>query len=179
MAGNVGVMIKSGDNTRTLVGAAAYVGGFQDSDSNRLVLSWFNRQPKRLQNAYTATRTFSFNSIAEINSEIRINFMAWADDPPMLGLGGGGFYMSSGAAGAISGIGIDVTNAFTGITVATTNATAPAAGIPPQTFAGLTENALHFAALLGNAGASSAGSWQKATSISGESFPTLIGSLRG
>jgi hypothetical protein len=51
--GNVGVEIKNGDNTRTLVGIIYTIAGstpFYDGPQNRLVRSWFNRRPGSLFN---------------------------------------------------------------------------------------------------------------------------------
>jgi hypothetical protein len=50
-AGNVGVEIKSGDDTRTLVGIVyPFNSVFYDQTENRLTRSWFNRRPAPIHN---------------------------------------------------------------------------------------------------------------------------------
>jgi hypothetical protein len=76
-----GVRIKNGDSTRTLVGMARPVTGpaWADSATQMFVVSYFNRQPKRLINVFTANRTRSNSTPGEINTEIRCEFLAWAN----------------------------------------------------------------------------------------------------
>lgn len=75
-----GIEIKSGDPTRVLVGMAYLVGAnFLDSQSNRLVASWFNRRNRLLKNAFTTTRSTSSSTPVEVNTEIRINILGWGD----------------------------------------------------------------------------------------------------
>lgn len=77
-----GVEIKSGDATRTLVGFARVITGpaWQDSSSQKFVLSWFNRQPLNMSAAFTAGRSITSASYAELNSEIRNEFLTWAGE---------------------------------------------------------------------------------------------------
>lgn len=73
-----GIEIKTGDATRVLVGKVYLVGGsFLDSNSSRLVISWFNRQQKTIFNSFTADRTTTSTTPVEINSEIRISLLTW------------------------------------------------------------------------------------------------------
>ncbi len=179
-AGNVGTEIRSGDDTRTLIGAVYTDASahLNDSDANRTVLSWFNRQPKRLQNAFTATRTTTSTTFAEINSEIRCTFITWADDPPSIGFTGQ-FFMTGGAAGVIAGIGLDNGTATITPTSACASSTVSGGGIGLTEVTGISEGASHFFTMAGVAGTSTTGSWQKATSVTGEQFGTLTGTLRG
>jgi hypothetical protein len=177
--GNFGVEVKSGDNSRTLVGMVQSNASsqFVDSDTQRFVLSWFNRQPKRLKNSYTANRTFSNNTMAEVNSEIRCVFLCWADDNPEIGLTGA-MYMSAGAAGVIAGIGVDTFTSSVTPTTVSASSTVPSGGISKSGVGALAEG-LHTFSVVGNAGSSSTGSLQKGTSVTGEQFPTLVGSIMG
>lgn len=79
-----GTAIKSGDPTRALVGLAGSnsSGAWEDSFTNRLVRSYFNRESKRIFNKFTADRSTAATSAApaEINTEIRVNFVCFADD---------------------------------------------------------------------------------------------------
>lgn len=75
-----GIEIKSGDATRVLVGMAYLIGAnFLDGFANRLVASWFNRKQKGMLNAFTTNRTTTSATPVEINTEIRCNFLSWAD----------------------------------------------------------------------------------------------------
>ena len=44
-----------------------------------LVASWFNRQSKYLVNGFSTNRSTTSTTPAEINSEIRGNFLTWGD----------------------------------------------------------------------------------------------------
>lgn len=82
-----GVEIKTGDNTRTLVGMirtnGSTPGQFLDNETNICVLSWFNRKRKIGRAKFTANRTMApaTNVFTEIHTEIRVNFLTWADEP--------------------------------------------------------------------------------------------------
>lgn len=81
-AGNVGIEIKSGDNTRSLIGMV-YTNSssqFSDSGANRLVASWFNRRQKMGAGNFTANRTTTSNTLVELNSEIRVSVLTWGAD---------------------------------------------------------------------------------------------------
>lgn len=78
-----GVEIKSGDATRTLVGMARAVTGpaWADTVTQRFVISWANRKTKGITNVFTANRTRATGSgVGEINTEIRCEFLTWADE---------------------------------------------------------------------------------------------------
>lgn len=79
---NTGVEIKTGDATRTLVGMAycKTAATFTDSDSQRLVASWSNRSARKLYNLFSAVRSSTSTVLAEISSEIRCEFICWADE---------------------------------------------------------------------------------------------------
>ena len=81
--GNKGVEIKNGDETRTHVGIARVITGpaWQDTAGQRFVRSYFNRPPVLCSGAFTAQRTTLATSGAEINTEIRNEFVCYADDP--------------------------------------------------------------------------------------------------
>jgi hypothetical protein len=86
---STGIEIKSGDNTKTLVGMVHTNGsktvatggttttGFIDTNT---VATWDNRIPTATTCGFTATRTASnHSSFAEVNSENRCYFMSWGD----------------------------------------------------------------------------------------------------
>lgn len=80
-AGNKGVEIKSGADTRTLVGAAyTTTASFTDQLNSRSVISWFNRRNVTGRSFLTTNRTTTSTSIAELNTEARCYFLTWADE---------------------------------------------------------------------------------------------------
>lgn len=91
--GNKGVEIKSADDTRTLVGMARCITGpaWIDSSAQIGVLSYFNRKNKRAVNHLTAARSVSATSFTEFNSEIRTEFLTWADETVDVKLAGSGY----------------------------------------------------------------------------------------
>lgn len=74
-AGNKGNEIKSGDNTRTLVGMA-----YNASDTWSTTRSWHNRRSISARSWLTADRTTTSTTIAEIHTEARVYFLTWADE---------------------------------------------------------------------------------------------------
>jgi hypothetical protein len=77
--GNVGVEIKSGDNSRTLVGMVRTNGSsqFEDDANGRLVASWFNRQAKSV-NGNVSNQTTTSTTAVTLASGF-CPFLAWAD----------------------------------------------------------------------------------------------------
>lgn len=97
-SGNYGTYIKTGIASRTLIGMIRTNGSsqFVDSLTQRFVVSWFNRRLRPLRNTFTATRTSTSATAAEVNSEIRIEGLVW-DGEPMFASGMS--VMSEGAGG--------------------------------------------------------------------------------
>ncbi len=80
-AGNKGTEIKSGDDTRSLVGAAySTTSTWTDTTNSRSVISWFNRRLVTGRASLSTNRTTTSTSIAEINSEARVYFLTWSDE---------------------------------------------------------------------------------------------------
>ena len=81
-AGNIGFEIKSGDDTRSLVGMAQIITGpaWQDTPAQRFVRSWFNDPGIYSFNQFATTRTTAAAAFAEVNSEIRIEALIWAGE---------------------------------------------------------------------------------------------------
>lgn len=82
-----GMQQKSGDATRTLVGAVYTTGsgGFVDTSGQRQTISWFNRQPKFGWTNFSVNRTGGGGGslvFSEVNSELRNFFICWSDDTP-------------------------------------------------------------------------------------------------
>lgn len=71
-----GVMIKSGDGTRTLVGMA-----HRGASNWELCRSWFNGEGFVIRNNFTAERSSAnADTYSEINSEIRCSFLSWDNE---------------------------------------------------------------------------------------------------
>jgi hypothetical protein len=152
-AGNFGTQIKSGDDTRSLVGMLyTNASAITDSDTTRTVLSWYNRQRKRLLSAFTAARTTASATAVELNSEIRCNFLCWGDDIVRIGANGSTFNSTTGSNN--TGIGID------GVTVDAV-VSAQSTGYMPlglHEFRSVSEAAVHYATLVGYVSAGT-GTW--------------------
>lgn len=113
-AGNVGTEIKSGDDTRTLIGMVRTNASsqFVDSSTQRFVRSWFNNTSVNLLNTI-GTPTTTSTSLVEMNSSARIEALLW-DGEKFDASVGGSFYGSFSGAGMYSGIGFDGTTAEPG-----------------------------------------------------------------
>lgn len=87
------VEIKTGDSTRTLVGMARTNASsqFVDDEKNICVLSYFNRKRKLGKSKFTASRDLpaATQVFVEVNQEIRVNFLTWADEPVRQAICGG------------------------------------------------------------------------------------------
>jgi hypothetical protein len=79
-----GMPVKSGDPTRTLVGMARAITGpaWQDDEKQRFVRSYWNDQGVRGHSAFTAQRSVANATPAEIDTEIRIEFLTWGEEIP-------------------------------------------------------------------------------------------------
>ena len=170
-AGNVGVEIKSGDDTRTLIGmvftnASAQ---FVSSLTSRTVVSWFNRRRLSLAGTSLAGAASSVASLVEINSLARVQFLPWAGEAVDLRLGG---VTSSNIAGAqtFTNIGLDA-----GLTPLLPQSAVgdPYAGGALSAAAGAVSSdpteAFHFATIIGSVTGGATGNW----------FTYISGSIRG
>ena len=85
-AGNVGTEIKAADASRTLVGLVrpnAAV-NFVNSVTQRLVLNWFNRRPLSMFAVFGGNATTASGSLVELDTDARIEFLAWGLDAALL-----------------------------------------------------------------------------------------------
>lgn len=160
-----GVEIKTGDASRTLVGQAYCAAGpaWVDSSTTIGVLSWFNRKPK-VGRAYftTARTTSSLNVGVEVNSEIRVSFLVWADSGFSCRLEGGTF--NSTTASGVTYVGVDGVGSTECGGSQYGNATAPFSADYKSTAA---EGALHYTTLAGMVLAASTQTWNGHASQSG------------
>lgn len=98
---NTGIEIRSGDATRALVGMVKTTAGtaFADTPAQRFVISWFNSRPVGGVSFFTANRATTSTTYVELNTEIRVEFLVWADRGVVISYSGG----CSTSAGATSG----------------------------------------------------------------------------
>lgn len=87
---NTGVEIKNGDDTRTVVGMVRTNGStnFEADAAIIGIISWYNRRALGFSNTFTAARTTTSATFVEINSEIRIGFLVWADESIQISFNG-------------------------------------------------------------------------------------------
>lgn len=103
-----GVVIKSGDPTRTLVGLARGGGNWSINDTNSAcVLSYFNRREIVAANAFSMSRSTTSTSYVEVNSEIRCTWLTWADEPVKFSVNGSA--NNSSTTSTRTSIGVDGT----------------------------------------------------------------------
>jgi hypothetical protein len=110
-AGNVGVEIKSGDDTRSLIGMirTSASSQFADGATQIFVRSWFNRPAKAGKNTFTANRSTTSSSFVELNTEIRIEFLCWNDENIQVGINGPAFIGSASSDYIMTSVGFDGT----------------------------------------------------------------------
>lgn len=110
---DTGVEIKSGDATRTLVGMvfmdAGTPGTFVNSTVKRWCINWFHRSALDMVNTYSTDRSSASTSFAELNSEIRLQFLTWADEAVFVCVEGSAQTDSSGQA-TLNGLDFDSTS---------------------------------------------------------------------
>ncbi|MBV6650531.1 hypothetical protein [Hoeflea sp. EC-HK425] len=155
-----GVKIKSGDATRTLVGMARPITGpaFEDSFAKRFVRSWFNRRALSLRGVFGGVRSTASLSWIEINPEIRVEFLIWADEAVDLGLHASTLVSASGVrmGTALTLDGVGISSAWVMETVFDGTGAYP---VPlRRSESGLSEG-YHFATLAGIV-SSGTGSWR-------------------
>jgi hypothetical protein len=103
-----GTYVKTGDPTRALVGLARTITGpaWVDTDAQRFVLSWFNRRSIRGKNFFTADRTTTSTTAVEVHTEIRVEFLTWAEESVYAGITGSASNSSAGGF-VTSGVALD------------------------------------------------------------------------
>lgn len=99
------------DPTETLVGMV-YVGAMSsisDTVTKRDVASWFNRHRKTCRNSFTMNRTTTSTSYAEVNSEIRCEFVTWGQDDLRWSIAGTASNAATSSKGVYATLEIDTT----------------------------------------------------------------------
>jgi len=110
-AGNIGTEIKTGDDTRSLVGMVRTNGStqFVDSAATRYLINWFNRKPKYASN--TQSGSVTLNTYTTLTGGTDPAFLAWNGDSVMLAASG---YGSNTNVGAIQYFALGILGTITG-----------------------------------------------------------------
>ncbi len=149
----IGWTVKTGDGSRTLVGYARPVTGpaWVDTSKQRLVFSFFNRRYRDLLGQFTADRTTTSTSYAELNSEIRVEFLTAGDNA--VSVNANGCFYNSGANVTYAGVAYDGTTPEPGVLY-----TGNAAGALAATSTKILSAGYHYATLVGKVSAGT-GTW--------------------
>lgn len=117
-----GVMVKSGDSSRTLVGM--FYTKTANTFSTNLVASWFNRNSVWVGSNTTADRSVTTTGgYSEFHSEVRVEFMCWNGDNPIISMCGSVFNAASSYYSTIS-VSIDSTSSANSSIFASNKSTA-------------------------------------------------------
>ncbi len=140
-----GVEVKTGDASRTLVGMVRANNSTQFADglAQRFVISWFARRSLSTSGNFTANRSTTSTTYIELNTEIRSEFVTWADEDVAVSAAGG-FTISGVETGFVS-IVFDATTGSEPIDAATSASSTASLGLAH--FARLTEG-YHFVTLV-------------------------------
>lgn len=168
---STGVETKTGDATRTLVGMVRPITGpaFADTAAQRFVVSWFNRRPIDSRGAFTADRTTTSTSYAEINTEIRCEFLAWPTEAMFFAINGC-FFNSGGAGVTFAAVGFDGTTPEPGV-LFTGSSAAPLSATATRTLS----EGYHYATLLGKVSAGTGSFTGTGTNV----ITSIVGTIRG
>lgn len=86
-----GLKIKTGVASRLLVGQVKMNGSTPGQfQTPALVLSWYKRRGIRASASFTTARTTTSTTIVEINSEIQVKFLSWAEEAVLANFDGFG-----------------------------------------------------------------------------------------
>ncbi len=167
---STGVEIKTGDATRTLVGMAYPITGpaFADTSSQRLVISWFNRRSIYGTGRFSTIRTSTSTSYAEINSEIRVQFLSWSEPALNFAVTGGSY--NSAANQTITSVGIDSTSTPQDVASFGSGASSQPVGL---SHTNAVSEGFHYATILGRVSAGT-GNWYTNTDNAGERFTLKV-----
>lgn len=162
-----GLKIKSGDDTRLLIGMVRTNASsqFQDQASYRGVVSFYNRFNRDILTTFTADRSTTSTTYVELNTEIRAQFLMWNGDAIQFSVVGS--VSNSGANDDGTAIGFDGTTAEAGFETShhETNAGVPN-GIAISGWKSISlGEGFHYATLLGKTTAGTA-TWSSATGAS-------------
>ena len=179
---DTGIRIKTGDASRTLVGMvfmdAGTPGTYVDSVTKRWCVNQFNRRGLDMLTTFSTTRTTTSTTFVEINTEIRAQFLTWADEAVLFSISGTSLDDNVGHA-VSTALGIDNTTPVSTSAhtqqAGTANKRGPIGVVASKT---LSEGS-HYATVLG-AVSGGTGSWENAdTPSTGAASTRLFVQVRG
>lgn len=146
--GNIGVAIKSGDATRTLVGLVRTNAStqFVDNLAQRFCLSYFNSQPK---NTFNGASTIVFNAavLTEVSTSLRVEFLVFGGQQVFGVIDG---YYSNNAATSQTFLQSSFDGSATGTLVVTyAPANGASAGFSSQNISSFLSEGYHYQTVLG------------------------------
>ena len=120
--GNIGIEIKSGVTSRTLIGVVQTNGSsqFADSVTSRTVLSWFNRRNRDLLGASTAAATSTSASLASIAAGANVTALSWSDEASSFSAVG---FASNNTSPDVTSVGVGIDTVFQGAATTATSST--------------------------------------------------------
>ena len=161
-AGNIGTPIKTGDDTRTLVGMARGNGSTQwtDTETQRFIANYWNRRLRYGKAVFTANRVYSNSGWAEINTEIRNEWLSWLDEAVCVS-SSGQYQADTAGSTYAQALGIDGTGVEDGATGNNDSAAGQALSLHPY---GISVNrtmaeGYHYATLLAIHGGGASGTY--------------------
>lgn len=172
-----GMQVKFGDNTRTLVGIVRTTtgGAFADSATQRFVRSYFNDPGVALSNGFTLARTIVGGSFAEINAEIRCEFISFGNE--LITFSADGYVSNSNANElTLSSIGIDSTTPQEGLSAMQAYGATGNGPLAVTVHTSSIAAGYHFATLLGKV-TGGTGTWAANSANPGDRV-SLKGSIR-
>lgn len=151
-AGSQGLMVKTGDVTRRLVGSVRPIAGpaFSDLPAQRFVRSWLNRKQIHVRGAAFngSTTAVGAGSAVEISATARVEFLIFADEAVDLGHVGT-VYNSSAGQSTYSGISIDGAVAGIGFAGGVSTASNGDNSATPRVTSGGLADGYHYATVVG------------------------------
>lgn len=162
-AGNIGIQIKSGDSTRTLVGKIETNASSQFVSTS--VLSWFNRQLKTVIQTDGADRTAA-TIWTELNSSARARFLSWGDTQIAVTYSVCAKHATVGAAMYV-GAGLDGVSSVFGGQSASEYVANNFVTLSTRASLGTVGEGVHYATLVGGAGSGS-------TTFAGTNIPSRV-----
>ena len=146
---DTGVEIATGLPTRTVIGLIHTNASnqFDDSAQLRHVLSWYNQRIIAGEGAFTASRTTASNTWTEINSEIRVSWLAWGDEAPFV-IADGACQSSADQGTVLTALSIDSTTVPTTVHASTASGANGRMPVSPS-YSALLSRGRHTATLLG------------------------------
>lgn len=164
--GNVGNEVKAGDETRTLVGMVRVIVGpaFSDTLKNRFVRSWHNRRAIQTGAAFATQRSTASLTFVELNSEIQLSALLWADEVWSLTYTGDVYNAGGTVSVTATGLAIDSTTSPSAITYQNAGTSVSIATPVQYDFQGI--EGQHYATILGRVSGGT-GNWEVSSVSSG------------